>query len=141
MDCAMMFRMRYLGIDYGKKRVGLALSDVEGKMAFPSAVVANNADLIQAIDQIVKQEAVAAIVIGHSKHTDGSDNQLQTAIETFITDLTLHLGLPVHLEPEQYSTQEAKRVQGKTDMLDAAAAAVILNSYLYRINPQTSYDE
>lgn len=133
--------MRHLGIDYGKKRVGLALSDVDGKMAFPSAVVPNTEDLIQVVDQLVKSEGVEAIVIGHSKHPDGSDNIIHEAVTAFITDLTLQIGLPVHLEPEQYSTQEAIRFQGKTDMTDAAAAAVILNSYLARTNPTTNYDE
>jgi RNase H-fold protein (predicted Holliday junction resolvase) len=47
-------------------------------------------------------------------------------------DLTLSVGIPVELEPEQYTTQEAIRFQGRTDMTDAAAASIILNSYLSR---------
>lgn len=124
--------MRHLGIDYGTKRVGLALSDESGAMAFPSAVVPNDTQLIERIDQLVKQEQVQEIVVGHSQHPDGTDNKVQAAITEFVTDLTLHIGLPVHLEPEYYSTQEAIRFQGRTQHTDAAAAAVILNSYLTR---------
>jgi RNase H-fold protein (predicted Holliday junction resolvase) len=48
-------------------------------------------------------------------------------------DLTLNLGLPIELEPEQYTTQEAIRLQGRNEMTDASAASVILNSYLLKI--------
>src|SRR3989344_294976 len=58
--------MRYLGIDYGTKRVGLALSDEGGNMAFPLAVVKNDAKLNDTIVSFVKEKQVGAIVIGHS---------------------------------------------------------------------------
>ena len=126
--------MRYLGIDYGKKRVGVALSDETGKMAFPHEVIPNNDELITSLEAVIATHAVSAIVVGHSKNRDGSDNAIQAAVTEFITDITLATGLPVHLEPEQYSTQEAVRFQGRTDKTDAAAAAIILNSYLAREN-------
>lgn len=126
--------MRHLGIDYGKKRVGIALSDVEGNMAFPSAVLANDDMLMQRIDELCKQEGVAAIVVGHSLHTSGESNAIQSAINEFITDLTLQLGLPVHLEPEQFSTQEARRYAEPGAVVDASAAAIILDRYLLRYN-------
>ncbi|MEL6803111.1 MAG: RuvX/YqgF family protein, partial [Bacteroidota bacterium] len=110
--------------------VGIALSDEGGQMAFPEIVLPNDGELLSRIEVLVAQKHVVEIVIGHSKHSDGSDNPLQSLIEAFITDLTLHIGIPVHLEPEQYTTQEAIRFQGRTEMTDAAAAAVILNSYL-----------
>jgi RNase H-fold protein (predicted Holliday junction resolvase) len=49
-----------------------------------------------------------------------------------MVDITLSLGIPVHLEPEQYSTQQAKHIQGKTSMTDAAAAALILDSFIIK---------
>jgi len=133
--------MRYIGIDYGKKRVGIALSDTEGKMAFPTAVLANDTTLMQRIDELCKQEQVGKIIIGHSLHSAGGENTIQSAINEFITDLTLQLGLPVDLEPEQYSTQEAIRFQGRTELTDASAAAVILNSYLAHVNPTHYHDD
>lgn len=122
--------MRYLGIDFGSKRVGTALSDELGQMAFPHEVIPNTPSLLADIEKIIEREEVGEVVIGHSMHTDGTDNPVQKAIEEFMTDLTLAAGLPIHLQAEQFSTQEAKRYQGKTEKTDAAAAAIILNNYL-----------
>ena len=122
--------MRYLGIDYGTKKSGLALSDDTGTMAFPREVIATDSEFLTRIEQLINEEKIDAVVIGHSMHTDGTDNPVQADIEVFITDLTLACGIPIHLQPEQYSTQEAKRYQGKTDKTDAAAAAIILNNFL-----------
>ena len=122
--------MRFMGIDYGSKRVGIALSDESGNMAFPETVLINDDNLAKAIKDIIETKQVTEIVIGHSLHTDGSENPLHTRVKEFITELTLAVGLPIHLEPEQYSTQEAIRFQGRTDKTDASAAAIILNSFL-----------
>jgi putative Holliday junction resolvase len=124
--------MRYLGIDYGIKRVGLALSDETGKMAFPHDVVPNDHSLLTALETCIAAHNVAAIVIGHSKNRDGKDNKIHAGVTELMTDLTLATGLPVHLEPEHYTTQEAIRFQGRTAQTDAAAAAIILNSFLQR---------
>ena len=126
----MLRDMRYMGIDFGSKRVGIALSDETGTLAFPEAVFLNDGSLLDMVEKLAHEKEVAAFVLGHSVHTDGTPNKVAAAAEAFMTDLTLRMGLPVHLQPEQYSTQEAKRYQGKTDMVDAAAAAIILNNYL-----------
>ena len=81
---------------------------------------------------MVEEKGVEEIVIGHSLNKDGTENKIHSQIESFIGDLTLHIGIPVHLEPEQYTTQQAIRFQGRTDKTDAAAAAIILDSYLTR---------
>ncbi len=122
--------MRYLGIDFGSKNVGLALSDESGSMAFPHSVVPHDANLLKTVCDLITAEQVGEVVIGHSLGIDGVPNKIQTAIEAFMTDLTLQLGIPVHLENEVYSTQEALRIQGRNDQTDAAAATIILNSYL-----------
>lgn len=122
--------MKYLGIDYGTKRVGLALSDDSGTLAFPHEVIQNDGTLLATLERCIAEHRVEAIVIGHSKHPSGGDNAIHAAVTELVTDLTLATGLPVHLDPEQYTTQEAIRFQGRTDKTDAAAAAIILNSYL-----------
>lgn len=124
--------MRYLGIDYGSKRVGTALSDEAGMMAFPHKVLDNNDKLMSGLEAIVRLNKVEEIVIGHSFNRDGGTNKIHQAVTELVTDLTLQLGLPVHLEPEQYTTQEAIRFQGRTELTDAAAASIILNSFLTR---------
>lgn len=122
--------MRLMGIDYGTKRVGIALSDEGGNMAFPHIVLDNDKDLLKNIEEIVKERKVEEIVIGHSIGLDGKPNIIQADIEELITDITLHIGIPVHLQPEQFSTQEAMIEQGRNKQTDASAAAIILNTFI-----------
>lgn len=122
--------MRKIGIDFGTKKVGLALTDESGNMAFPHAVVPNDASLLQTIVQLIVDKNVTAVVIGQSLDLDGSPNPVQQDIDEFITDLTLQTPIPIHLQPEQFTSQAAARETGKNDQVDAAAAALILDSYI-----------
>lgn len=122
--------MRFMGIDYGTKRVGVALSDEGGVMAFPHSTIANTPALVEEIETLARAQEVSAIVIGRSLDRENAANAVQEDIESFIHDLTLRIGVPIYLEPEQYTTQEALRIQGRTEQTDASAAAIILNSYL-----------
>jgi putative Holliday junction resolvase len=124
--------MRLLGIDYGTKKIGLALTDDKGTMAFPHGVIPNNGEVRAYIGTLVKKEGVDEIVIGHSLNKEGKPNTVHAAVEELIGDLTLDVGIPIHLEPEQYSTQEAIRIQGRNAQTDASAATIILNSFLER---------
>ncbi len=124
--------MRKMGIDFGSKRVGIALSDDQGLMAFPEMVIENNKDLLKTIVKLISDKQVGEIVIGHSLGRDGKPNEIHDMVEDLITALTLETGLPTHLEPEQYTTQEAIRFQGRNQETDASAAAIILNSYITR---------
>ena len=124
--------MRLMGIDYGSKRVGIAMSDDQGLMAFPKVVLPNDGNLLKEIETLATTEGVTQIVIGHSRNREGGENPIHDAVKEFITDLTLHVGVPIDLEPEQYTTQEAIRFTGRNDETDASAAAIILNSYITR---------
>jgi putative Holliday junction resolvase len=128
----MLFCMRLMGIDYGSKRVGIAMSDDQALMAFPHSVLPNDGALLKSIEAIVEKEHIGKIVLGHSVGRDGEPNKIHAQVEDFIQDLTLHLGLPIELEPEQYTTQEAIRFQGRGALTDASAASIILNSYITR---------
>ncbi|MFT5037241.1 MAG: putative Holliday junction resolvase [Candidatus Azotimanducaceae bacterium] len=125
--------MRKMGIDYGSKRVGVAFSDDKGLMAFPHDVLPNDVQLLSEIVKLIAEKEVGEIVIGLSLGRDGKPNEIHSKVEGLMTDLTLETGLPIHLEPEQYTTQEATRFQGKTEKTDAAAAAIILNSFITRV--------
>jgi len=124
--------MRKMGIDYGKKRVGIAFTDDAGLMAFPHGVLPNDGGLLKAMISLIEEKGVDEIVIGHSLGRDGLPNEIHEKVTELVTDLTLQVGLPVHLEPEQYTTQEAVRFQGRNDKTDASAAAIILNSFITR---------
>ncbi len=124
--------MRLMGIDYGTKKVGIAFTDEGGAMAFPHAVVPNTPKLLDVITDLITEKRVGAVVIGHSLDKEGKPNAVHAAVEALMLDLTLATGLPIHLEPEQYSTQAAIQLQGRNANTDASAAALILDGYLTR---------
>ncbi len=124
--------MRYLGVDYGKKRVGLALSDEEGIMAFPYSVVENSVGLIEDIADICKEENVQILVIGESKGLDGVRNVIMDDIDKFVNGWREQSNLPIFLEPEFLTSHQAQKIQGMHDKIDASAAAIILQSYIDR---------
>lgn len=124
--------MKHIGVDYGEKRVGIAVSDNGGNMAFPKAVFPNDRTLMMSIKELIENEGAGTIVVGESKANDGSDNPIMKKARQFAGDLERETGLPVHFEPEFYTSQEARKLTEKKALVDADAAAIILNSYLER---------
>lgn len=122
--------MRYMGIDYGAKRVGIALTDEGGSMAFPHTTLAAGGALLKELERIIGEKKVGAIVIGHSLTTKGEENMIQKSVNELVLDLTLGTGLPVHLEPEWFSSIEAMRFQTDRGKKDESAAALILERFL-----------
>ena len=121
---------KYLGIDYGERRVGIAISDTEGKVAFPKVVLENNAELIQKILDLCTESQIESIVIGESKNYKGEDNKISPKIISFKRELISIVKLPVFLEPEFMSSMQVEKTFGKTDMLDASAASIILQTFM-----------
>ncbi len=135
--------MRYLGIDYGSKRIGLALSDENGTMGFPHKVLSNTSRLLDEICVLIAKENVGGVVIGESRDLTGGSNPIAAVAKSFGEELTARAGVPVFYESEVFTSAEARRAphkQGKTrspkqhDAVDASAAALILTSYLSRTN-------
>lgn len=131
--------MRYLGIDYGSKKTGLALSDERGTMGFPHAVVTTTPRLAQELAALTLRERVGAIVIGESRNLEGGENPVAQEVRMFATELAAQTGLPIHFESEVYTSALARRPpedQPKSRspkvraVVDASAAALILTSYL-----------
>ena len=122
--------MRYMGIDFGSKRVGIALSDESATIAIPKAVLPNDRTLFGEIKNLCAGHRVKAIVIGESKNFKGQDNPIMKDITFFKGELERGLHLPVHLEPEFLTSFEAARTHGDSPLLDASAAALILQSFL-----------
>ncbi len=122
--------MRYLGIDYGAKRVGLAMSDERGDFAYPLSVLENKDNLFQDILKVCKDNNIGSVVVGESKNFSQNNNEIMKEISPFVDKLKKVLDLPVYMHPEFLTSQEAERLQGKNDMHDASAAALILKSYL-----------
>lgn len=132
--------MRYLGIDYGTKYVGLAVSDADGRLAFPKSVVANDNNLLSTISVMIEAEDIEAIVIGESVDQTGKANNVQIAINDFVGQLSMLVGLPVHYEKEMFTSLEAskqdmkrptaRKPKSKIIKKDDSAAALILQRYL-----------
>jgi len=130
--------MKYLGIDYGTKRIGLAISDDNGEMAFPYVVIPNRG-IMHAADDIImacKNKNIEAIVIGESLNYALEDNPIMKHVKKLEQHLKEKINLPVFYEDETLSSAEAERIQGKGRLHDASAAAVILNSYLAKLKNQ-----
>jgi len=126
---------RYLGIDYGTKRIGIALSDEGRKIAFPRDIVSNEwKTFLPYITNLVKKEEVRGIVIGLAKGFGGQETNMTREIRRFTKKLELELFCPIYFEDEILSTQAASRGPTKREKIDAASAALILQSYLDRKN-------
>ncbi len=125
--------MYHLGIDYGHKKVGLAISDESGRFAFPYGVLPNTVKLSAEIRAICEKEGIEKIVIGESLNLSGEPNPIQKKIKQFRAELAEVVGLPVASEKEFFTSWEAKRLideEQKDPLTDARAAALILRSYL-----------
>ena len=120
---------KLMAIDYGTKRVGIALSDDSQGFALPYAVWANDRELLNKVLELKEKEDVGTIVMGESKNLDGRPNKIQTEIAKFKAKLE-EKGIGVIFQPEIFTTVDARRDQGQTKMTDASAAALILKSFI-----------
>ena len=145
--------MRVLGIDYGARRVGLAVSDASGTLARPlltldRGALPDDGRVVGAVLDIVARLAdegdpVRRLVVGLPRRLDGSANDQTPKVEGFVRLLAARAGLPVTVEDERLSSREAesrlalreKNWRRRKEKLDAAAAAVILQDYLDRQHP------
>jgi putative holliday junction resolvase len=128
--------MRLLGIDYGTKRIGIAMTDEGGRMAFPKATLANDRYFFQSLRELVESGGIERIIIGESLNRDGKPNEIMQKIHELAQKIERELNMEVEYESEMYSSEAAKRLQGddfyKNNLIDASAAAIILNSYIDR---------
>ncbi|OHB17123.1 MAG: hypothetical protein A2749_03175 [Parcubacteria group bacterium RIFCSPHIGHO2_01_FULL_45_26] len=125
--------MRYLGIDYGAKRIGVALSDQGGRIAFPKKVISNKGrKTLHSVAMFCDKEKVNAIVLGQSLDYKGKANPIQVAIANWKSKIENLTGLPVHYQSEILTSALAKRSTAKAN-IDSSAAALILQAYLDKL--------
>jgi putative transcription antitermination factor YqgF len=135
--------MRYIGIDYGTKKTGIALSDEAGTMGFPHGARPTDPRLLDDIALLIQEKGVGAAVIGESKDFSGDDNAVAEEARRFADDLKARTNIDVYFEPETLTTQAARRMPDGTRMegspdVDASAAALILTSFLERKGQQVA---
>lgn len=135
--------MRYLGVDYGSSKIGLALSDERGTMGFPHSIVPNTPRLLDELRALIAKENVGAVVIGESRTLPGGENPIAKDARALGSSLAELAGIPVFYESEVFTSAEARRAPEKEmksrapkrrAAVDASAAAIILTSYLSRID-------
>lgn len=124
--------MKYLGIDYGRKKIGLAMSD--GKLSEPYQVIryADYEKMIFHIKRIVEKQKVENVVIGMS------ENEMGEEIQKFCSVLSHHLSVPVEVSDETLSSHDAIEMsvasgmsrKKRKEMEDAFAASIMLQNYL-----------
>ncbi len=129
---------RRLGLDIGDRKIGVALSDPGGILASPLTIIRrsdNQAD-VAALIEVIAGHQVGQIVVGLPRSMDGSIGTQAEKVITFTEELSRHTDVPVDFRDERLSTVSARRLlrmgrktKGKIED-DAAAAAVILQSYL-----------
>lgn len=127
--------MRYLGIDYGAKRIGIALSDEGGKIAFPRETLSGDFEKILAkIGEICAREKVGQVVVGLPLSFEGRETAQTEETKNFAEKLKKATSLPVEFENEILTSRmverDIKEGRIKKEKIDAASAAIILQSYL-----------
>lgn len=126
--------MRMLGIDYGTKKIGFAMSDEDGRVAFPRSVLKNDGGAVAAILQMFRKEKIDGIVLGESLNFKGEANAVMEKILAFKALLEKETGVPVYFESEFLSSKQARNIHDSGELNDASAAAIILQSWLDKTN-------
>lgn len=122
--------MRMLGIDYGTKRIGFAVGDTDQKIAFPRDVVEGRDKALDYVDRMIDNEGVKKIVIGIPIRHSGEEGELAGDIRVFAKEITEKFGVDVVFQNEILSTKAIQQGTVTKDKIDAASAALILQSYL-----------
>lgn len=128
--------MRWLGVDFGEKRIGLAISDREGRLATPLATLRRSSDAraVEEIRELAESEEVEGIVIGEPRRRDGTRGDAAARVHGFARKLRDATRLPVRLTDELLTTREAAARLGARgrdrDRLDALAAQILLQQAL-----------
>jgi putative pre-16S rRNA nuclease len=140
--------MRFLGIDHGLSKIGLALGDNEANFSFPYKIVKSE-DFFNVINDILEEEDIEEIILGLPKNLANEETQQTTIVYDFLKQLKEQTKLPIHLEDERMTSVIGKGMQGKylredsrkenrknklkiKSDEDASSAALILETFLKR---------
>jgi putative Holliday junction resolvase len=125
-----------MGLDYGTRRIGIAVSDAEGRMAFAIGTHTEGRDgsVLACLAALVAERGVSEVVVGLPLTADGRETEIAARARRFAGVVGEALALPVHLLDERYSSQQAERIlvgRGRTrEDVDALAAEIVLQSFL-----------
>lgn len=135
--------MKYLGIDFGSKKVGFAQSDDDGRLAFPLMISPNDANLLKDTLDLIREMKFFGVVIGESVDEKGKPNKIAKDARAFGMQIEKAIDVRIAFEKEWYSTVEARKQPGNggNHEVDDQAAAIVLQRYLDKINGPAVADE
>ncbi len=130
--------MKVLGVDYGSKRIGLALGDESLKLAVPIGSITNGPSTVKTIAKMVEERGVAKVVVGLPFTLRGNEGQRAKEVREFVKKLEEGLGegVEIILWDERFTTEEAYRyLEGysqrkKRELKDSLSALIILQEYM-----------
>jgi putative holliday junction resolvase len=131
---------RILAIDYGEKRIGLAVTDPLNIFAYPLVTLNNDSGFFSKLKNIVDEYHVVKIIVGYPLKESGAQSRISILITKFKEELESKFGLPVEFADERYSSEIArqriietvtsKKKRRDKELIDKNAAAVILEDYI-----------
>ena len=135
--------MKYLGIDFGSKKVGFAQSDDDGRMAYPLMISPNDVNLFKDTVELIREMKFGIVVIGESVDAKGKPNPIAKEARAFGAKIENAIDVKIVFEKEWYSTVEARKQPGNegSHYVDDQAAAIVLQRYLDKINGPGTYEE
>lgn len=139
-----MEEARIISIDYGEKRIGLAITDPLNMFAYPLTTINNDTLLWHNLTRIINEYKVVKVIIGYPLKESGAVSRLSESVLKFKEELAKKFNLVVELVDERYSSQIAQQriihsVQSRKkrkdkSLLDKNAASVLLEDYLNKVN-------
>ena len=135
---------RVIGIDWGARRTGIAITDESREFVFvrPVVVALNSDDLVEKITQIINSENVSGVVVGLPLRMDGTESDTTQNVRAFVSALEKHLDVPIRMLDETLSSASAQEDMGRVrrvdikQKLDSESARVILENALSIIKRQ-----
>ncbi len=130
--------MRYMAIDFGDKRTGLAVCDADETIASPLSVLVGQGALAERIAEVIKTQQIDAVVFGLPLNMDGTEGGRVKIVRKFAEQLAAYIDVPVQFHDERLSSFDAEGKFAGSELtrkqkkrrLDAVAAATILQSFL-----------
>lgn len=121
--------MNLLGIDYGKKRIGLAWAESDIGVALPFGVWNMDHGIWSKLAKLVKDEQIDTIVVGLPRGLDGKENENTQRVREFVDELKKAVSVPIEFIDERFTTAEANKLEGDASV-DEKAAMLILEAHL-----------
>lgn len=131
---------KILGIDYGTKLIGIAITDEAQKLVFPRATIGNKgqSEVLSELKKLIDEENVESLVVGNPLHMEGNRSDFNNEVQVFASELQKVSGKEVYLVDERLTTEQVERerkmmgLYGRKNkyLKDEIAASIILTVYL-----------